>query len=107
MAKLARFVFARDERGVLRSYGPDDEVPASVAKTITMPGVWDTDDATGAPAPKPKRRSPTKKTVKPTEGSVQESPDETPPAPTGADDGDDTDPEGVPDGDGVGTAGTE
>jgi hypothetical protein len=64
---LTRYVFARDENGVFRSYGPGDDVPASVAKTITMPGVW-VDEV--APEPK-KRRTPK---AKPAEGTVQDEP---------------------------------
>lgn len=105
MARLVKYVFAGG-----RYYGPDDEVPESVAKTITSRSAWggeagsESGAASSSPAApeKPKRRSPKKE--KPAEGTVRDVP-ESSPAPRETNESDD--PNAAPDGDGVGTAGTE
>lgn len=38
--KLAAFVYLNDERGTVRAFGPDDEVPNWAAAKITNPKAW-------------------------------------------------------------------
>lgn len=44
MRKLAGYVHVHDELGNSRVYGPGDDVPADVAKRITNPAAWESDD---------------------------------------------------------------
>ncbi|WP_280449962.1 hypothetical protein [Nocardia brasiliensis] len=44
MRKLTGFVHVHDDKGNSRVYGPGDDVPADVAKRITNPDAWESDD---------------------------------------------------------------
>ena len=84
MPKLRTYVYAKGEHGALRRYGPDDEVPSSVAKAITNPAAWADagtssssggDEVPAAPAPAEKpARQPRKTKAKPQEGTTQDEP---------------------------------
>ncbi|MFE7799013.1 hypothetical protein [Nocardia sp. NPDC057440] len=44
MRRLATYVHVHDGEGNPRVFGPDDEVPAEVAKLITNPSAWQSDE---------------------------------------------------------------
>lgn len=39
--RLSGFVYVTDDEGNTHTYGPDDKVPAEVAKNITNPSAWE------------------------------------------------------------------
>ncbi|TLF72918.1 hypothetical protein [Nocardia cyriacigeorgica] len=41
--KLAGYVHVHDSEGVSHVFGPEDDVPAELAKLITNPAAWQTD----------------------------------------------------------------
>ncbi|HEY9415448.1 MAG TPA: hypothetical protein VIQ30_11865 [Pseudonocardia sp.] len=48
--KLAGYVHVHDSEGVSHVFGPDDEVPAELAKLITNPAAWQAEQDDDAPS---------------------------------------------------------
>jgi hypothetical protein len=76
MAKLATYVYVRDESGKRFRFGPGDDVPSWASKKITNPAAW----AGGTPEAPEAEEKPAKRKAKPREGTPQDAPS---PAPQG------------------------
>lgn len=51
MKKLAAFVHVADESGDVHQFGPGDDVPEWVARKVTNPLAWATEDGKSEPEP--------------------------------------------------------
>ncbi|NEW40785.1 hypothetical protein GV794_01945 [Nocardia cyriacigeorgica] len=51
--KLAGYVHVHDPDGVSHVFGPDDDVPAELAKLITNPAAWAAPEPTDVPDDEP------------------------------------------------------
>lgn len=55
--RLAAFVYVNDERGTVRRFGPDDEVPDWAAAKITNPKAWAEQPEPQAPSGAPAKNA--------------------------------------------------